>query len=154
MYIYFTKKEPTYNQIIMETPRSGRKILVELYNCDVDYLKTVKKVICIHPANHSVAMFLNMKDKAELCVYSHPLLAKDDTKDYVISYTQRFNYPLAIITRMETIEGLMVENGAPTKWRRWCTRMFKIETARMFYKKFIPSGVVELIGIQQFHSKR
>jgi len=137
----------------METPRSKRKILVELYNCDENYLKTVKKVISVHPANHSVSMFLKMKDEADLCLYSHPLLAKDSTKDYVINYTQKFNYPLVILTRMETIEELMRENGAPTKWRRWCTRMFKIETARMFYKKFIPSGVIELIGIQKFHSK-
>ena len=139
--------------LIMETPRSKRKILVELYNCDETYLRSVKNVICIHPANHSVAMFLKMMDKSDLCVYSHPLLAKDDTKDYVIDYTQKYNYPLAILTRMETIEDLMVENGCPTKFRRWCTRMFKIEPARMFYKQFIPSGVVELIGIQKFHSK-
>lgn len=142
-----------YNQIIIETPRSKRKILVELYNCDENYLKTVKKVICIHPANHSVAMFLKMKDESDLCLYSHPLLAKDSTKDYVISYTQKFNYPLVILTRMETIEDLMRENGVPHKWRRWCTRVFKIEPPRMFYKMFVPSGVIEFIGIQKFQSK-
>ena len=150
---YWIESKKAYQKITIETPRSKRKILVELYNCDIDYLKTVKKVICIHPANHSVAMFLKMMDKADLCLYCHPLLAKDDSKDFVISYTQKFNYPLVILTRIENIEDLCRENGCPTRFRRWCTRMFKIEPVRLFYKTFIPSGVIEYIGIQKFHSK-
>jgi len=147
------KTQENYKKIIIETPRSKRKVLVELYNCDEEYLQTVKKVICIHPANHSVALFLKTKDKADLCLYCHPLLAKDSSKDFVISYTQKFNYPLVVLTRLEKIEDLMRENGVPTKWRRWCTRMFKIEPVRLFYKKFVPSGVIEYIGIQKFQSK-
>ena len=149
---YF-QSQNNYKKIIIETPRSKRKVLVELYNCDVNYLKTVKRIICIHPANHSVALFLKMMDKADLCLYCHPLLAKEASKDFVISYVQKFNYPLAILTRLENIEDLMRENGCPTKWRRWCTRMFKIEPVRLFYKKFIPSGVIEYLGIQKFQSK-
>jgi len=139
--------------IVIETPRSKRKVLVELYNCDENYLKSVKRVICIHPASHSVALFLKMKDKGDLCLYCHPLLAKESSKDFVISYTQKYNYPLVILTRMENIEDLMRENGVPHKWRRWCTRVFKIEPVRLFYKKFIPSGIIEYIGIQKIHSK-
>ena len=142
-----------YKKIIIETPRSNRKTLVELYNCNEEYLKTVKKVICIHPANHSVALFLKMMKEADLCLYCHPLLAKESSKDFVISYVQKFNYPLVILTRLENLEDLMRKNGAPTKFRRWCTRMFKIEPVRLFYKTYITSGVVEYIGIQKFQSK-
>jgi len=126
---------------------------VEMYNCNKAYLRTVKKVICIHPANHSVALFLTMKDKADLCLYCHPLLAKEDAKQFVISYTQKFNYPLVILTRTESIEDLMKNNGVPHKIRRWCSRIFKIEPTVLFYKTFIPSGVVEFFGIQKFQSK-
>ena len=153
--VFFNDFEETSKRekMIIETPRSKRKVLVELYNCNIEYLKTVGKVICIHPANHSVALFLQMKDKADLCLYCHPLLAKETSKDFVISYTQKFNYPLVILTRIENIEDLCRENGCPTRFRRWCTRMFKIEPVRLFYKPFIPSGVIEYIGIQKFHSK-
>lgn len=140
-------------EIIIQTPRSKKSISIELYNCDEEYLANVKKVICVHPANHSVALFLKMKDKADLCIYAHPLLASEDSKQYIISYTQKFNYPLVIITRDENIEELFRNNGCPTKWRRWCTRIFKLEAIKYFYKKFIPSGVIEYIGIQKHQSK-
>lgn len=134
-------------------PRRKTDVIVEMFNCDEEYLKTVRKVICVHPANHSVALFLKMKAKGDLCLYCHPLLAKESSKDYVISYTQKFNYPLVILTRDEKIEDLMVENTCMNKWRRWCTRFFKIFPIQLFYKKFIPSGVNEYIGIQKFQSK-
>ena len=150
---FYPQEKSTYQQIIIETPRSKRQMLVELYNCDVEYLKTVKKVLSIHPANHSVAMFLKFMDTADLCLYCHPLLAKEEAKQYVINYTQKYNYPLAIITRMEDIEELMRKNGVPHQFRRWCTRMFKIEPTLLFYKTFVPSGVMNYIGIQKCHSK-
>jgi len=145
------KKIP--EKLIIESARKTWKLQVELYNCDIEYLKTVKRVICIHPANHSVALFLKMKDKADLCLYCHPLLSKESSKDFVIEFTQKFNYPLVILTRTEKIEDLMFENTCMNKWRRWCTRYFKIFPTQLFYKKFIPSGVIEYIGIQKFQSK-
>jgi len=138
---------------IIETPRSKRKTTVELFNCTEEYLKTVKKVICIHPANHSIALFLKMKENADLCLYCHPLLADIKAKEYVISYVGKYNFPLVILTREEEIEELFKENGCPTMWRRWCSRMFKIEPTRLFYKNFIPSGVIEYMGMQKFQSK-
>jgi 3'-phosphoadenosine 5'-phosphosulfate sulfotransferase (PAPS reductase)/FAD synthetase len=134
-------------------PRRKTDVIVEMFNCNEEYLKTVRKVICVHPANHSVALFLKMMDKADLCLYCHPLLSKESSKEYVISYTQKFNYPLVILTRDERIEDLMIENTCMNKWRRWCTRFFKIFPIQLFYKKFIPSGVNEYIGIQKFQSK-
>lgn len=142
-----------YKKIIIETPRAKKKVLAELYNCDEKYLKTVKNVISIHPATHSVSLFLKMKDKGDLCLYAHPLLASESSKQYVINYTQKYNYPLAIITRLEDIEELFKKEGCPTHLRRWCTRIFKIEGIRLFYKRFIPSGVIEYMGIQKCQSK-
>ncbi|MHA1723316.1 MAG: hypothetical protein ACTSYC_06745 [Promethearchaeota archaeon] len=81
----------------------------------------VKKVICVHPANHSVALFLKMRKKADLCLHCHPLFSYPNVKDFVISFTQKFKYPLAILTREENIEELFKRNGCPTKFRRWCT---------------------------------
>jgi len=144
---------PAYKKLTMQTPRSKKNMTVELYNCDEEYLKTVKKVMAIHPANHSVSMFLQMKDEADLAMYCHPLLAKDSTRDFVLSYIQKYKYPFVMITRDENIEKLFEENGVPTKWRRWCTRVFKIEPTRLFYKTFIPSGVIEMQGIQKEQSK-
>ena len=149
----FTQVESSYKRLVIETPRSKRQVLVELYNCDEEYLKSVKKVVCIHPANHSVSLFLKMKDQSDLALYCHPLLAKESSKAFVIEYTSKFNFPLVILTRMDSIEDLMRKNGVPTMYRRWCSRVFKIEPTRLFYKTFIPSGVIEYIGIQKFQSK-
>jgi 3'-phosphoadenosine 5'-phosphosulfate sulfotransferase (PAPS reductase)/FAD synthetase len=140
-------------KVIITFPRRKTDVIVEMFNCNEEYLKTVRNVICVHPANHSVALFLKMMDKGDLCLYCHPLLTKEPSKDYVISFTQKFNYPLVILTRDEKIEDLMVENTCMNKWRRWCTRFFKIFPIQLFYKKFIPSGVNEYIGIQKFQSK-
>ncbi|MHA1725368.1 MAG: phosphoadenosine phosphosulfate reductase domain-containing protein [Promethearchaeota archaeon] len=137
----------------IETPKSKRKIRVELFNFNRANLSTVRKVICVHPANHSVSLFLKMKDKADLCLYCHPLLAFSDAKEHVIRYTQKFKYPLAILTREENIEEFFRTNGVPTKFRRWCTRIFKIETTLLFYKTFFQSGILEFVGIQKFQSK-
>lgn len=136
---------------IIDSARKTWKLKVEMYNCNEEYLKTVKRVICIHPANHSVSLFLKMKEEGDLCLYCHPLLAKESSKDYVKEYVK--DYPLVILSRTEDIDDLMRQHGCPTKWRRWCTRMFKIEPTRLFYKTFIPSGVIEYIGIQEFQSK-
>lgn len=144
---------PNPKKVILNSVRNTWKLQVEMYNCNEEYLKTVKKVISIHPANHSVSLFLKMKDKADLTLYCHPLLSKDSSKDFVISYTSKFNYPLVILTRTEKIEDLMFENTCMNKWRRWCTRYFKIFPIQLFYKNFIPSGVIEYIGIQKFQSK-
>lgn len=140
-------------KIIIESPRAGNKVKVELYNCDIDYLQKVKKIICIHPANHSVSLFLKMKDNADLCLYCHPLLAKESSKEFVIKYVSKFKYPLVILTRMEDIEALFKRHGCPTKWRRWCSRVLKIEATMYFYKKFITSGVIEYMGMQKAQSK-
>jgi hypothetical protein len=145
--------ESSYKQIIIEAPKSGKKLSVELYNCSESYMRTVKKIICIHPANHSVSMFLTMKDQADMAMYCHPLLSTEASKNFVIEYTQRYNYPLAIITRLENIDEVMRKNGAPTMFRRWCTRIFKIEASRYFYRKFFNSGVIEFQGIQRHQSK-
>ena len=141
------------SKIIIESAQKKWKLQVELFNCDENYLKTVKKVISIHPANHSVSLFLKMKDESDLCLYCHPLLAKKCSKDFVIKYTQKYQYPLVILNRTEKIEDLMFENTCMNKWRRWCTRYFKIFPTQLFYKKFIPSGIIEFLGIQKFQSK-
>jgi len=137
----------------IETPKSKRKIRVELFNFNRANLSMVKRVICVHPANHSVSLFLKMKDKADLCLYCHPLLSDSNAKEFVIYFTQKFKYPLAILTKEESIEELFRKNGVPTKFRRWCTRIFKIEPTLLFYKTFFKSGVVEFVGIQKFQSK-
>ena len=142
-----------YKKIKITFPRRKTDVIVEMFNCNEEYLKTVRNVICIHPASHSVALFLKMKATSDLCLYCHPLLAKESSKAFVISYTQKFNYPLVILTRDENIEDLMIENTCMNKWRRWCTRFFKIFPTQLFYKRFIPSGVIEYIGIQKFQSK-
>jgi len=147
------RQEDIPREIILNSKLKKWQMKVEMLNCNGAYLSTVKKVICIHPANHSVALFLKMKDKADICLYCHPLLAKEESKQFVISYTQKYNYPLVILTRMETIEVLMRNNGVPHKHRRWCSRVFKIEPTILFYKTYIPSGVIEYFGIQKFQSK-
>ena len=139
--------------IIIESLRNTWKLQANLYNCDENYLKTVKNVVCIHPANHSVSLFLKVKDSCDLALYCHPLLAKESSKDFIIEYTQKYKFPLVILTRMETLAFLLRKNGVPHKYRRWCTRIFKIEPTILFYKTFIPSGVIEYMGMQSFQSK-
>jgi len=137
----------------LQSPRSAYKIRVELFHCDRGYLSTVKRVICLHSAPHSVSLFLSMKDQADLALYCCPLLAFKEEKAYVLAYTAKYHYPLAILTVMDDLNDLFVRNGVPTYHRRWCTRIFKIQACKLFYRKTIPSGVVEYIGIQAHHSK-
>jgi len=138
---------------VLRSPRSSYKIQVELFNYTRALLQSVKKVICLHSALHFVALFPKMKDHADLAVYCHPLLVFKEEKEYVVAYTSKFEFPLAILTDINTLDNLFLQNGVPTHFRRWCTRIFKIQARKLFYRKMIPSGVVEYIGIQAHHTK-
>jgi hypothetical protein len=59
----------TYCIEIIRTNKSQKEIKIEMFNCDNEYLKTVKKVVCIHPANHSVSLFLEKMNEADLAMY-------------------------------------------------------------------------------------
>jgi len=132
------QKDAEETAFTLKSPRSSYKIQVELFNCNRSLLHAVKKVICLHSAPHSVALFLKMKDSADLALYCHPLLAFKEEKDYVLAYTSKYEYPLAVLSVLDTLDNLFVRNGVPTHFRRWCTRIFKIQATKLFYRKMNP----------------
>lgn len=143
----------------------GVEYEVEYYNITPEQISTmakkgeIKKTLMIHGAHHSVNLFLNHKDESQLAIYCHPLFSMKGEKEYILRYTNKFKYPLAIITMVEPkLPELMASRGVPKivsdlSSQRWCTREFKQESVWRFKKFYNLNNTTDLKGIQYHQSK-
>ena len=156
-YPYLRKySHPTKNHLYIYSKRGSVKVKVELYNglniSDL-YYPNMKRCINLHSARHSVALFLQEKDNphyinSQFALYMRPLLTHPGDKEYTLYYISMYNFPMAILTRQENLSWLLQVNGLHKKEQggggRWCTRVFKIEPARLFYREFFYSWQYKL----------
>lgn len=114
----------------------------------------VKKIICVHDAPHSVALYLQEKDNCDIALHSHIPFSFPTTLDYTIDFTQRDNYPLVVLVYGNDTTMELEKNGVPTMFRRWCARIYKIEMARFVYKHFGFNGVTQVKGMTKHQSSK
>ena len=73
-------------------------------------------------------------------------------EEYIKFYTQKYDFPLVVTELLNPLKTIMESNGMPTPMARWCTRIFKNETPRRFYKYFNFQDPVQLLGITKYQS--
>jgi len=65
-----------------------------------------------------------------------------------------------ILERKTPVKELLIKNGLNTQNRRWCTRIYKIQMAKVFYKFFglgnrsLKTPFVQVKGMTQFQSPK
>jgi 3'-phosphoadenosine 5'-phosphosulfate sulfotransferase (PAPS reductase)/FAD synthetase len=55
--------------------------------------------------------------------------------------------PLVSTEWARPIEEILPKDGVPTMFRRWCTRKFKVLTAKSIYRTFKLDGITQQLGI-------
>lgn len=139
--------KPNKDFFIIPTTTRMVKIRVELYNLKREDLFYPLYLEClnVHSARHSLAMFLkesvfNQKNKGrQFALYMRPLLTYPGDKEYTLYYLSLFNFPTVILTRLENLSWMLQINGLMkigVFGGRWCSRIFKVEPATLFYKEF------------------
>ena len=114
----------------------------------------VKRVVCIHDAPHSVALFLQEKDNCDIALHSYIPFSFPNTLDYTLGFTQKFDYPTLILVNGIPVEKMLEKNGVPKFCARWCARIYKIEMARFTYKHFELAGLTQIKGMTRLQSNR
>jgi len=107
----------------------------------------IKKVCCIHDANHSIALFLKTKNQCQFAFHNYIPLVFAGTKEFVKFYTQKYSYPLVITEVKANVNDLFVKNGVHKAMGRWCTRLFKMEASYWFYRHYNLNNIVQYLGI-------
>ena len=132
---------------IIATKKGGIRVKIEFYNgikeSDLWY-PNFTECISVHSAIHSLAMFLICKDQSrndQFALHMHPLLAYPGDKEYTLYYLSQYYFPTIILTRTENLSWFLQTNLLPkvyggVKGGRWCTRVFKIEPALLFYLNY------------------
>jgi hypothetical protein len=115
-------------------------------------VRYIKRVILVHDAVHSIALFLTQMDTCDIAMHNYVPFSFPNTKEHTIEYTQRYDYPLLVTTLDIPVEDLLRKNGCPTMWRRWCTRAFKERVPREVYKHFYLNGITQVKGMTRFQS--
>lgn len=138
---------PSKDSFVIPTTTRMIKIRVELYNIKREDLFYPFYLEClnVHSARHSLAMFLkegvfNQKNAGrQFALYMRPLLTYPGDKEYTLYYLSLFDFPTVILTRLENLAWLLQVNGLMkigVFGGRWCSRIFKVEPATLFYKEF------------------
>ena len=125
-----------------------------LFTSDDLTKEKINRIVCIHDAPHSVALFLQEKDKCDIALHSFIPFSFPNTLDYTLSFTQKFNYPTLILVNGTPVEKLLQVNGVPKFCARWCARIYKIEMARFTYKHFGLAGITQVKGMTRHQSTR
>lgn len=118
------------------------------------HIRQIERILCVHGADHSVAMFLNEKDCADAAIYNEVAFSFPQQLEYVKYFTQRYSYPLIVTSDLVPVEARLKQNGVHTMFRRWCSRIYKIEIPRAFYRKFNLNGITQVKGITQHQSSK
>ncbi len=115
-----------------------------------------KRVICLHDAPHSIALFLQEKDRADFAMHNWVPFEYPNVTGFTIAYTQQYHYPLVVVRALKPVEQFLVENGVPypPAQRRWCTTQFKIVPTQVFYRQFHLGGITQLLGITKYQSSK
>lgn len=116
--------------------------------------ENMKRVLCLHDAKHSVALFLTQKDKCDFAIHNFVPFSFPTTIEYTLKYTQRWNYPLLISKYGIPVETLLQKNGVHKAMARWCSRIYKIETPRFVYKHYNLNGLIQVKGMTRFQSAK
>jgi 3'-phosphoadenosine 5'-phosphosulfate sulfotransferase (PAPS reductase)/FAD synthetase len=116
--------------------------------------RLIHRVLCVHDAKHSVALFLTQKDASDIAIHNYIPFSFPTTAAYTIEYTQKFNYPLLITRHLTPVETYLQINGVPKAMARWCTRTYKIEMPRGVYKHFNLQNITQIKGMTRFQSAR
>lgn len=114
----------------------------------------IKKICCIHDANHSMALFLKTKDDCQFAFHNYIPFVFPGSKEFVLFYTQKYDYPLVISEVQTPANDLLVKNGVHKAMGRWCTRIFKMNASYWFYRHYDLNGVVQYLGITNDTPKR
>lgn len=138
------------DQFIMESEGGAVKVRVEMYNVSQNelYYPNFLEVISVHSARHSLAMFLkegilNPQNRGKkLGLYSRPLTTHPGDREFTHYYLSALDFPHVILTRMENLSWFLQVNGLMKQSQfggRWCTRVFKLETSTMLYRRYFYS---------------
>lgn len=158
----FTREKfPPADEFIIQT-NNGNYIRVSMYGkykgskFERKHItkENIKRICCIHDASHSVALFLQEKDKCDCAIHNRLPLQFPYNDEYILYYTQKYEYPLIMTTLLLPMDYLLKKNGLITQFRRWCTRTWKIETPRNFYKYFNLNGITQVKGITKHQSAK
>lgn len=115
---------------------------------------SVKRILCIHDAPHSVALFLTQRGTCDMAIHNYIPFAFPGSDRYVVEYTRRYQYPLLITRYGVPVEELLERNGMHKVMARWCTRVYKIEIPRGVYKHFNLAGITQVKGMTRHQSAR
>jgi 3'-phosphoadenosine 5'-phosphosulfate sulfotransferase (PAPS reductase)/FAD synthetase len=132
--------------------------------------ENIDRVLAIHDASHSVALFLKNKDTYEMCeegivlnkaiaVHSIVPFVFPTSLPYLLYYTQKYHFPLVTTEVVQPVRELLSRNLLMKQFKgsqggRWCTRVYKIEPSRYLFKEFNLKGIVQLKGITKHQSDK
>lgn len=111
----------------------------------------VERILSIHGATHSAALFLSQKDRCQVAMYNEVGFSMPQQLEYVKYYTNGF--PLLVTAWGRSVEFELERNFPPFRSRRWCTRLYKIRIPRRLLRVFNLRGVTILKGMTKFQSK-
>jgi 3'-phosphoadenosine 5'-phosphosulfate sulfotransferase (PAPS reductase)/FAD synthetase len=117
------------------------------------------KVILVHDAPHSVALFLEElrknKGKKAFAMYNKVPFAFPHSLEYVKYFTQKYDFPL-LVTDLSGSKSAMEElerNGVMNQGiNRWCTRRYKTDPSASVYKRYGLDGIEEVMGLTRHQS--
>lgn len=146
-----------YEEFFITSKLGARKVKIELFNIKREdlYYPNIKIVYSCHSALHSLAMLIKgiidkKIAKPDLVFYQQPLTTHPGDREYVTYYTNLLEIPLIIGKREENLSWLLEKNGVPKIGRlsRWCSRVYKMEVAQLFYLEFFYPLQYKLTKIQ------
>ena len=106
------------------------------------------KILCIHDASHSVAMFLEKKENCDFAMYNYIPMVYPNTKEYVLYYSQKYDYPLVVTSRKDSYKNIIIKRGmVNTLHRRYCTKETKIKPTYYLYLFFNIKNPIQYLGI-------
>jgi len=129
----------------LSSSRNGIQITAEFINIPPDhvYYPHIKFMCSIHSALHSLGMLLKgLKEyefrKYGVAIYERPATTHPGDEEYTRYYCEQLKIQLIILKRRENPSFHLQRNRAPKigKMGRWCSRVFKTEPIKVFYKTY------------------